>query len=510
MLVNAPATLLRTDLQQHGVHVREDDRGLIDALASLSRRRQDEAPRVERRAWSISRRRRRGRVRRAPRGGAREDGDPGEVARARPRGRRGSPSTGSRAVPRVSPGAPRRPEDVRRRWTWRRAASARTVARVDRSSPAPAPRRDAVPRVDATRSAEALAVLGDVSKPVTAGGRGGVAATPGPARASWDTSAPRTPWRGASTMRGVLGPSPGASDQSRVQSVRRVGRPRRRRPGGCSANFAGAGVPSPSPFEAAPRVEPRGERGYTRCTTPVSSSTAWLHAIVRARLRRARAKKPEPAEAHARFVARGRRGAVDGDRARARGQDVRGARSGCVSRHHQRSRRARRRGAQYVSLDKLVKRRQEEAVQVFAYFMELVFEGEHAAVASEPEGRSGDIGLSAAAGAGSPPPLAGCGPRPAGVAGHRGARGGTADPRPADLLPTRTTRRRNPSALLRSPRRLVRPERPRVLDGGCGGVVQDGDAQVSGDSAPARTRTPSTCPASSSRSCARTPPCRAR
>ena len=66
--------------------------------------------------------------------------------------------------------------------------------------------------VDGTEEADSLAVLGDIKKPATTGGSGGVAATPGPGKNldgnNVGGGVPGTPWRLTGAARSLLGQSP--------------------------------------------------------------------------------------------------------------------------------------------------------------------------------------------------------------------------------------------------------------------------------------------------------------
>ena len=124
-------------------------------------------------------------------------------------------------------------------------------------------------------SAPRLAVLGDVSKPVTAGVRGGVAATPGPgAGLILGAARRRRPWRGAQhhARRARRHARLVSAPKRRVQSVRRrEDGPRRGGGGGSSvaANAAEGGMPLLLRSAAARWVEPpRGWGGARfRCSS---------------------------------------------------------------------------------------------------------------------------------------------------------------------------------------------------------------------------------------------------
>ena len=204
----------------------------------------------------------------------------------------------------------------------------------------------------AEEEAQAKRVLGDVG--AGAGAGAGVAATPRP---GGQAGVPSTPWRGAGTMRFVLGASPARLGSKAAYSPY----PASRLAGGAGERAAGAGgAGAPAPF------------------TPVSeamASASWLHGIVSASAPGGAASLP-PAARLARFL--GEESAarlvetvhgLAGKTSAALREDaflvtINGVAALAGAGHN-------------VSLDNLVRRRQEEAVRVFAYFAEGVFEGEH-------------------------------------------------------------------------------------------------------------------------------------
>ena len=195
-------------------------------------------------------------------------------------------------------------------------------------------------------------MLGDVG--AGAGAGAGVAATPRP---GGQAGVPSTPWRGAGTMRFVMGASPARLGSKAAYSpypASRLGAGAGERAGG------GGGGGAPAPF------------------TPVSeamASASWLHGIVSASAPGGAASLP-PAVRLARFL--GEESAarlvetvhgLAGKTSAALREDaflvtINGVAALAGAGHN-------------VSLDNLVRRRQEEAVRVFAYFAEGVFEGEH-------------------------------------------------------------------------------------------------------------------------------------
>jgi retinoblastoma-like protein 1 len=204
----------------------------------------------------------------------------------------------------------------------------------------------------AEEEAQAKRVLGDLG--AGAGAGAGVAATPRP---GGQAGVPSTPWRGAGTMRFVLGASPARLGSKAAYSPYPASRL-----GGAAGERAGGagGAGAPAPF------------------TPVSeamASASWLHGIVSASAPGGAASLP-PAARLARFL--GEESAarlvetvhgLAGKTSAALREDaflvtINGVAALAGAGHN-------------VSLDNLVRRRQEEAVRVFAYFAEGVFEGEH-------------------------------------------------------------------------------------------------------------------------------------
>ena len=108
-----------------------------------------------------------------------------------------SPGPGSPDGPSRFPGYSPRAKTSRRRWRRRRAASdAYDAASTDLPPHLRLDERLYL-ALDGDEEAEALRVLGDVSKPARRWERG-VAATPGPGMGHVGAA---TPWRGAGTMR---------------------------------------------------------------------------------------------------------------------------------------------------------------------------------------------------------------------------------------------------------------------------------------------------------------------
>lgn len=217
--------------------------------------------------------------------------------------------------------------------------------------------------------AEAKAVLGDVQATAVMNGQGGVAATPRP---GGQQGVPYTPWRGAGTMKFVLGASPARLCSNSTNSPYPASRLGAASSGGlklgqaAAANNAHASVPF----------------------TPVSeamASASWLHSIVSA-TGPTGVNLPSPSDRLERFL--GKEVAAKlvntvhglaGKTSAALTEDaflvtINGVAALAGKSHN-------------VSLDNLVKRRQEEAVRVFAYFAEGVFEGEH----RRNQGMVGDV-----------------------------------------------------------------------------------------------------------------------
>ena len=251
--------------------------------------------------------------------------------------------------------------------------------------------------------------------------------------------------------------------------------------------------------------------------TPISeamASAAWLHTIVSSSSTAASdgtprgKKKPEPAERLARFVSvevaeklMKSVHALAGKTSAALREDaflvtINGVAALAGAGHN-------------VSLDNLVKRRQEEAVQVFAYFMERILEGEHARLASEPrEVRSGGGDGTGVSGMPPPPPRARAS-APGREAWRTSRRSRRRRPNPRPRPSPRPTLRSAPGTRRSSVRRawFVASSRARWRLW----WRRTRRRRSSFRRFPASSdSTRSTCPASSSRSCARTPPCRAR
>ena len=243
---------------------------------------------------------------------------------------------------------------------------------------------------DAETEADSLRVLGDIKKPAAVGGSGGVAATPGPGKnldgvlggTHPPGGVPGTPWRLTSAARSLLtGRSPA-----------RLGTPYR------------AGVPGGTGSTAAANNGVGGGGGGGAMTagprtpavpfTPISeamASASWLHAIVAPPSPNGTPKRPsgqmEPTQRLTRFVseevAKKLMDSVHnlaGKTSAALREDaflvtINGVGLLAGQGHN-------------VSLDNLVKRRQEEAVRVFAYFLELILENEQRHVIRQAEAAS--------------------------------------------------------------------------------------------------------------------------
>jgi hypothetical protein len=168
-----------------------------------------------------------------------------------------------------------------------------------------------------------------------------------------------------------------------------------------------------------------------------------------------------------------------------------------------------------VSLDNLVKRRQEEAVRVFAYFLELILENEQRLVirqagsaSSAPDASAGETNKSPAA---PEPKVKKGGLKPDAFGSVADIAAMAAEQKEDALMPPPPPTDEQRLGFRSASRfRPVCPIRAGVFHGGCRRVVQDGDAEVSPRSRGSSASTPSTCRPSSSRSCARTPRCRAR
>ena len=439
MLVNAPASLLRTDLRNMVSMSARDEDGNVDALASLSAYAKTKLPALRDALATFQKETVQG-VFAAHLAAARgEMKNSGRGARSSARGTLEPASPG----PGVSPDGPSRfpgllpeGEDV--------AAALETAAKAA-SDAYDAASTDLPPHLrlderlylalDGDEEAEALRVLGDVSKPARAGGSGGVAATPGPGMGHVGAA---TPWRGAGTMRGILGPSP--------------------------ARLGSKAAYSPYSTRKPGDVPPSGRGGSFVPFTPISeamASAAWLHTIVSSSSTAASdgtprgKKKPEPAERLARFVSvevaeklMKSVHALAGKTSAALREDaflvtINGVAALAGAGHN-------------VSLDNLVKRRQEEAVQVFAYFMERILEGEHARLASEPrEVRSGGGDGTGVSGMPPPPAGSGLGAGSGSVADIAALAAETAEPAPPPLSAPDAAQRAGYEALLGSSR-LVR------------------------------------------------------
>ena len=426
LLVNGPRELLRTDLQNMVSMSVKDDRGLIDALASLSVAAKTKLPTLRGVLVDFQRDVVEGALKTALAKEAPEEGTPpAALERAPDPGAGLSPDGPARYLgllhERAAADAASSTSDMARAASAASAAYASSTAKeaahlvLDETLYLP---------LDADEERDALAVLGDVSKPVTAGVRGGVAATPGPgAGLILGAGAAQTPWRGASTMRGVLGGTPArlgskaAYSPYAARTTAEVAAP-----GSSVAANAAGGASAPSPFgggavdraaagvggtvRCSSRPCPRRWRARRGCTP---SSRARLPA-------RARAPRPEPARRIARFVGEdvAKRlmetvHGLAGKTSAALREDaflvtINGVAALAGAGHN-------------VSLDKLVRRRQEEAVRVFAYFLELVLEGEQRrSLGGDGGPASASLSLSAAAEAKSSITVAGAVASSGGVA----------------------------------------------------------------------------------------------
>ena len=228
--------------------------------------------------------------------------------------------------------------------------------------------------VDGTEEADSLAVLGDIKKPATTGGSGGVAATPGPGKNldgnNVGGGVPGTPWRLTGAARSLLGQSPA-----------RLGTP--------YASAGGAPTPGGTGSTHAANNGTRGGGGVVAGRTPgavpftpiseAMASASWLHAIVAPPSPNGTPKPGTivltPTQRLKRFVSEDvAKKLMDlvhnlaGKTSAALREDaflvtINGVGALAGQGHN-------------VSLDNLVKRRQEEAVRVFAYFLELILENE--------------------------------------------------------------------------------------------------------------------------------------
>ena len=426
LLVNGPRELLRTDLQNMVSMSVKDDRGLIDALASLSVAAKTKLPTLRGVLVDFQRDVVEGALKTALAKEAPEEGTPAALERAPDPGAGLSPDGPARYLgllhERAAADAASSTSDMARAASAASAAYASSTAKeaahlvLDETLYLP---------LDADEERDALAVLGDVSKPVTAGVRGGVAATPGPgAGLILGAGAAQTPWRGASTMRGVLGATPARLGSKAAYSPYAARTTAEAAAPGSSvaANAAGPGPSAPSPFGGGTvgRAAAGGGGHGSVQFTPVSeamASAAWLHAIVASEASGARAApRPEPARRIARFVGEdvAKRlmetvHGLAGKTSAALREDaflvtINGVAALAGAGHN-------------VSLDKLVRRRQEEAVRVFAYFLELVLEGEQRrSLGGDGGPASASLSLSAAAEAKSSITVAGAVASSGGVA----------------------------------------------------------------------------------------------
>ena len=403
LLVNGPRELLRTDLQNMVSMSVKDDRGLIDALASLSVAAKTKLPTLRGVLVDFQRDVVEGALKTALAKEAPEEGTPPAALERAP-----DPGAG------LSPDGPARYLGLLRARRRRRrvlhpdmarAASAASAACASSTAEKAAHLvLDETHLTDADEERDALAVLGDVSKPVTAGVRGEVA-RPGPgAGLVWARARRRRRGAARAPCAACSAAPPAPRLQSRVQSVRR-GDDR----GGGGAGIIGrgerrGGLPLLLRSAAAGGSGRRGGGGTVRCSSrpcPRRGGAAWLHAIVASEASGARAApRPEPARRIARFVGEdvAKRlmetvHGLAGKTSAALREDaflvtINGVAALAGAGHN-------------VSLDKLVRRRQEEAVRVFAYFLELVLEGEQRrSLGGDGGPASASLSLSAAAGRG--------------------------------------------------------------------------------------------------------------
>ena len=419
LLVNAPRGLLRTELKNMVSMSVRDESGDVDALASLSVTSKTKLPLLRSTMEDFQRDIVQGVVADELGGGGGANKSPKGVSSSP--GRRSARGAQKNAVdsalqPAESPGEglskrgparfpallPDEPAAVAKQALAAAAAAADSAylkscqslghLRLDERLYLP---------VDGTEEADSLAVLGDIKKPATTGGSGGVAATPGPGKNldgnNVGGGVPGTPWRLTGAARSLLGQSPARLGTPYASAG---GAPT---PGGTGSThaanngtFGGGGVvagrtPGAVPF------------------TPISeamASASWLHAIVAPPSPNGTPKPGTivltPTQRLKRFVSddvakklmdlvhtlAGRTSAALREDAFLVTINGVGALAG--QEHN-------------VSLDNLVKRRQEEAVRVFAYFLELILENEQRLVirqagsASAPDASDGETNKSPAA-----------------------------------------------------------------------------------------------------------------
>lgn len=413
LLVNAPRGLTRTELRNMVSMSVKDDAGDVDALASLSVTSKTKLPLLRSTMEDFQRVIVQGLVA-AELGGGVDSTRGAPTRRSSARGGGGAkakddpspPSPSSSALqPAESPGeglakaGPARfpallPDGGSSDEATRRGLAAAHAAADAAYAKACAPlghlrldERLYLP-TDAETEADSLRVLGDIKKPAAVGGSGGVAATPGPGKnldgvhgGTQPGGVPGTPWRLTSAARSLLtGRSPA-----------RLGTPygapgSARLPGGTGSTAAanGGGVVGGGQTTAGPRTP-------AVPFTPISeamASAAWLHAIVAPPSPNGTPKRPsgqlEPTQRLARFVsdevAKKLMDSVHnlaGKTSAALREDaflvtINGVGLLAGQGHN-------------VSLDNLVKRRQEEAVRVFAYFLELILENEQRHVIRQAE-----------------------------------------------------------------------------------------------------------------------------
>ena len=205
LLVNAPRGLTRTELRNMVSMSVKDDAGDVDALASLSvtsktklpllRSTMEDFQRVIVQGLVASelgggggestRGARRGASARGG-GGAKAKDDPSppspsSSAAARGVAGRGPRQGGPGAIPRSAPRRPERRGDETGARGGARGGGRGVRQGVRAAGPPPFDERLYLP-TDAATEADSLRVLGDIKKPASVGGSGGVAATPGPGK----------------------------------------------------------------------------------------------------------------------------------------------------------------------------------------------------------------------------------------------------------------------------------------------------------------------------------------
>ena len=234
---------------------------------------------------------------------------------------------------------------------------------------------------DAYEESAATKVLGDTSKAPKTGGSGGVAATPGPGGV-----VAATPWRGAGAVSSLLGPSPMRLGAGVGATPFRGGAGGG---GGGGGSIPGGGASGLGGIGGVPggRISGPGAVPFTPISEAMASAS-WLHGVVspRKRLNASGADAHDPVVRLSRFVsvdvAKKLMASVTvlaGKTSAALREDaflvavngVAAARAVVTASPGDAT------AATNASLDSLVKRRQEEAVKVFAYFMVRILENEH-------------------------------------------------------------------------------------------------------------------------------------